>query len=367
MSAEKILPERKRRGRLSCRRRAPVVVSGIMLLALALGALAGCDSAGATSNTYGGPQNHVHDILALAGVPHVVLLATHIGLYRSADGGGHWAEVAGGSGQAMDGLMLFKLAQSPVDSRRIYVLGVPRPDNPQAARAPTGVYTSTDAGQTWKLAAAASVFPTTSIFSIGTGSANAGQVYAILPSLGNHGVYVSNDAGKTWKALPTLPTTAPGGIIADPAHPGHVYMWSISDGLFESADSGATWTPASGTQGGVYFASLAGSLVYAVGDYGLYVSHDSGAHFLLVDSSATYSSVEASRSNPTQAYALTGTAVYVSSDAGVSWHAAALTSQHPGVISVDPQAADMVYVALSYPVGVEVTSNSGRTWRTVLP
>lgn len=340
----------------------------MLLLALALGALAGCDSAGASSTSaYGGSQNHVHDILALAGVPHVVLLATHIGLYRSANGGTSWIEVAGGSGQAMDGLMIFKLAQSPVDPQRVYVLGVPRPDNPQAAKAPVGIYTSADAGQTWKLAAAASVFPTSSIFSIGTGSASAGQVYALLPSLGNHGVYMSNDAGKTWNVLPTLPTTAPGGIIADPARPGHVFLWSISDGLFESADSGATWTPAPGIQGGVYFASLAGSLVYAVSDSGFYLSRDNGAHFTLVDSSGTFSSVQASPANPTQAYALTGSAVYVSTDAGTSWHQAAATSQHPGVITVDPQAADTLYAALSYPVGVEMTTNSGHTWRTVLP
>ncbi|HLJ80035.1 MAG TPA: hypothetical protein VKT52_01035 [Ktedonobacterales bacterium] len=338
-----------------------------MLLALALGALAGCDSSGASATAYGGPQNHVHDILALAGVPHVVLLATHIGLYRSANGGTSWTEVAGGNGQAMDGLMIFKLAQSPVDPQRVYVLAVPRTDNPQAAKAPVGIYTSTDAGQTWKLAAAASVFPSSSIYSIGTGSASAGQVYAILQSLGNHGVYVSNDAGKTWNALPELPTTDPGGIIADPAHPGHVFLWSIADGLFESADSGATWTPAPGIQGGVYFASIAGSLVYAVGDSGFYLSRDSGAHFTLVDASETFSSVQASPSNPTQAYALTGSAVYVSTDAGTSWHQAAATSQHPGVISVDPQAADTLYVALSYPVGVEMTSNSGHSWHTVLP
>ncbi len=48
--------------------------------------LAGCDlgtTQDASSVAYGGSLNHLHDLLALQQVPDTLLLATHIGLYRS--------------------------------------------------------------------------------------------------------------------------------------------------------------------------------------------------------------------------------------------------------------------------------------------
>jgi hypothetical protein len=72
----------------------------------------------ATSATFGGLFNHLHDVLPLRGVVGTVLMATHLGLYRTTDRGRTWREVAGGHGQAMDGLMIFELAQSPLDPWR---------------------------------------------------------------------------------------------------------------------------------------------------------------------------------------------------------------------------------------------------------
>src|SRR5579875_2518483 len=59
------------------------------------------------SNGFGNTANHVHSLLALS--PHVLLLATHYGLFRSNDGGQHWQEVAGGRGQIMEDLMTYSL------------------------------------------------------------------------------------------------------------------------------------------------------------------------------------------------------------------------------------------------------------------
>ncbi len=165
--------------------------------------------------------------------------------------------------------MLFKLAQSPFDPQRVYVLAVLRPDNPQAARASPGLYTSADAGKTWRLAAAASRFPVSSIFTIGAGGGGPGEVYVVLPALADHGVYVSSDAGQTWRALPVLPTTDPSGVLGvpapggGPAHQERLFLWSISSGLFESDDGGATWIPASGITGGIFAFSQAGTTFYA--------------------------------------------------------------------------------------------------------
>ncbi len=327
---------------------------------------------GSALSSYGGPLNHIHDLLALRGVPETVLLATHIGLYRSDNQGHSWSEVAGGSGQAMDGLMIFKFAQSPLDPQRVYVLAVLRPDDPQAARAAPGLYTSADAGKTWALAAAASSFPVSSLFSVGAGAGSPGQVFVLIPTLGNRGVYTSSDAGEHWQALPTLPTTDPGGIVGMPLSGNgrqkqHLFLWSVASGLFESDDDGTSWTPASGVSGGIFSLSAAGNLLYADGDTGLYVSTDAGAHFTLVPTQIAFSSIVACASSPTHAYGLTGTSIYVSDSAGQTWTEAATTSQHPGVVAADPDDPSIGYVGMSYPVGVLVTTNAGASWQQVLP
>jgi photosystem II stability/assembly factor-like uncharacterized protein len=356
-------------------RRMRRILAGALCLALLCLILSGCgqaDSGQPSSGSYGGPLNHLHDLLALRGVPDTVLLATHIGLYRSDNSGRSWIEVAGGSGQPMDGLMLFKFAESPLDFSRVYVLAVPRPDDPEAARATPGLYTSTDAGRTWKLAAAASAFPVPSLFSVGAGASSPGEVFLLVPTLGNHGVYVSQDAGQHWQALPTLPTTDPGGIWAMPPNnrgqqEQRLFLWSAASGLFESNDDGLSWTPASGVSGGIFSFSEAGNQLYANGDNGLYVSTDAGAHFVLAPTQLAFSSVVACTLSPMHAYGLTGTSVYVSASGGQSWSAAAATSQHPGILAADPANPNIGYVGLSYPLGVEVTTNAGVSWHQVLP
>jgi photosystem II stability/assembly factor-like uncharacterized protein len=338
----------------------------LLAVALVLGAAA-CGSSSSGADAYGGAQNHLHDLLALTGVPNTVLLATHIGLYRSSDGGAHWTEVAGGAHQPMDGLMIFKLAQSLVDPQRVYVLAIPRTGVAQPGDTASGIYTSTDAGRTWSLAAPVSAFPAPSVYTIAAGDDGPSQVFALMPALGAQGLYASDDAGKHWHPLPVLPTTAVAGVRAVAGHPGRLLLWSASDGLFETADGGMHWRGVSDVHGGVFALSVAGDTVYASADTGLYRSDDAGGHFTLADAGATYSAVIACEGSPAHAYALTGTAVYVSTDSGGTWHTAAGTKQHPGLIAADPQHPGIAYVGLSYPIGVERTTDAGSSWRAVLP
>lgn len=341
--------------------RAAIVVA--VLLAVLL---AGCGQ-DTPADAYGGTQNHIHDLLALRGVPHTVLLASHYGLFRTTDSGHTWSEVAGGAGQQMDGLMLYKLAQSPVDAHRIYLLAIPRTGRPQDAKATPGLYTSADAGQTWKLAIAASALPASTIFTIGAGSAAAGQVYAWLPTLAERGLYTSDDFGAHWRALPPLPDPRPTGLIGDPAHPGRLLLWSASSGFYISDDGGQTWQTGAGIQGGIFSVSLVGATVYANGDAGTYVSTDGGAHFILASGQYTFSVVVSCPAAPAHAYALTGTAVYATTDMGKTWTQSAATSHHPGNLTVDPTNADTVYAGFSYPIGIQVSTNGGAHWQTALP
>ena len=336
-----------------------------MLLAIftaMLTVLSACGST--TTDPYGGPQNHLHDMLALSGVPHTILVASHYGLYRSSDNGQHWTTVAGTTGQQADGLMLFKLAQSPVNPQRVYVLATKRQVQQNGT---PGLYTSADAGRTWQLAAALTAFSTQSVYTIGTGSAGPDQVYAILPGLAERGLSVSNDAGHTWLPLPAMPTAAPNGVTGDPAHPGRLFLWSKVNGFFHSDDNGQHWSPASGIQGGIFSVSAAGATVYASGDSGIFVSRDGGIHFTLANNDNTYSTVVACQGDPSHAYALVGTAVYATTDTGHTWTATATTTQHPGNLTVDPASAGHAYVGFSYPVGIEATIDGGTNWKGLLP
>lgn len=352
--------------RLAVRRLGRRMLLPLVLAGLIAALLAGCGNSG-TSSAYGGAQNHLHDILALTGVPHTVLLATHIGLYRSSDSGHTWSEVAGGPSQPMDGLMIFKFAQSPVDAQRVYVLAVPRPDNPVAAKDTPGMYTSDDAGRTWSLAAAESSFPTKNIFTIGVGAASATQLFVIVPGLGNKGLFASDDAGRTWRQQPQLPITSPKGVQGDPQHPRRILLWSVASGLYISEDAGGTWSKAPGITGGVSSLWEVGSTIYVNGDSGLFVSSDDAAHFAAVNPNATYNQIIAVASAPSHAWAITGTSVFTTADGGATWKQAAATSEHPTLLTADPDDPKTAYVGFSYPLGVALTNDGGASWKQMLP
>lgn len=343
------------------RRLAPIS----LLLALLTALLAGCGDA-PTSTAYGGAKNHLHDVLALAGQPATLLVAAHIGLYRSTDSGKTWREVAGGAGQPMDGLMIYKFAQSPVEAQRVYIVAVPRPDDTGAARDVSGVYISDDAGQTWKLASPATAFPSTTLFSLATGAGSAGQLY-VLTQGSTSALSISDDAGQRWRTAPAFPVDSVNGFVADPKRAGRLLAYSLTKGLFISDDNGQRWKTAPGIRGGIYAASVAGPMIYASGDSGLYVSHDSGASFGLASADFTFAQVTGSPGDPTRAYALGSAAVYASADAGKTWQETSKPDRNPGNLALDPTNAATVYIGQSYPIGLEASSDAGGHWRALLP
>lgn len=337
-----------------------LAVAGAMLLS-ACGGIGGSSTPPLTAT-----ENHLHDVLALRGAPGAVLLATHFGLYRSSDRGHAWTQVAGGPGQQMDGLMTYKLAESPVNPRRVYCLALPRSAMPGVTHATAGLYTSADSGRTWKLAAAVAAFPTGGVFSIGVSSASAGRVFAVVAALGAAGLYASDDAGAHWRALPKTPADDITGVLGDAAHPGHVYLWSNISGVFSSADDGHTWSAAAGIRGAVYALAPAGDMVYAGGDSGLFVSRDAGRHFVQSHAQETFSAISASLSTPGTAYALNGAEVYVTTDGGTTWRQAAPTSQHPALVAVDPTDAGSAYLGYLSPIGLDATRDTGGAWQTLV-
>ena len=125
-----------------------LVLSAVLLALLLTGCstLVGEDtqSQSANVNFFGTGANHAHSLIALPN--NVLVLATHFGIFRSADGGQHWTLVTAGPNQ---GMMTNWLAASSLSQQRLYVMTFPAIVTP--LRGTLGVYTSADQGRTWKL------------------------------------------------------------------------------------------------------------------------------------------------------------------------------------------------------------------------
>jgi photosystem II stability/assembly factor-like uncharacterized protein len=352
---------------LSARLRQMDIAAALIVLLALLSVGCGADGShtvgpSSPSSPPSSTPNHVHDMLALHGVPHTALVATHAGIYRTMDSGRTWSEVAGGRGQVMDGLMTHRLLQSPVDPSRLFVLGVPRTAG-QSPATTAGVYTSADAGQTWQLAAPFSVFPGGSVFSLGAGPSAAGQVYAILSGIAQGRLVASDDFGRQWRSMPPVPTAEPTGVISvTTAHAHRLLLWSGLDGIFFSDNAGQQWQHSMGIQQGIDEVAAAGVLVYADGPAGVFISRDGGTTFHLATSQYPLYELSVCVADPNYAYAVSDTQLYVTMDGGQTWWPTATTKRPPVGLAADPVNPNVVYVGLSVPMEVDVTVDSGQHW-----
>ena len=273
-------------------------------------------------------------------------------------------------GQPMAGLMTFKLAQSPVDPKRVYCLGIPPRTGtgappPASGAAQPGLYTSDDAGQTWRLAAPATAFPSPSLYTIGAGSGGPAQVYAVVSSLGDPASSSAMMPARTGAGCPRCRRTP---LPASPAIPPTLAASSSS-----AAPPASPSAPTAVRPGRSRPASPAASTP----------SRWPATPSTPAVTPASSSRVTAARTSPSPMARIPspssppappppppltpslGTAVFRTTDAGQTWKQAAPTSQHPSLISVDPSNTATAYVGFSYPLGVAVTTDAGQSWRSV--
>jgi photosystem II stability/assembly factor-like uncharacterized protein len=314
-------------------------------------------------NGFGTAANHVHSLLAFP--KHVLLLATHYGLFRSEDDGASWTEVAAGPHQLMEGLMTYSLVSSPINPQRLYVL-----TQPVASSSPgtMGLYTSSDQGRTWKLSIAAASITTGTIFTAAAGNDTPDEVYVYLPDLGALGLKVSMDDGQHFSATGTLPFGRITGLLAIPGVTGQLLAYS-SDGMARSTDGGIHWEVIKGITGGIFGLATSGphSPIYASGDAGVYVSRDGGKTFTLVNNQAAYGSLSVSPAQTQVLYGRTGTAVYRSTDSGHTWSPLPHIAGNLGNLAVDPTNAAILYLSLSYPTEVYRFSQTSAIWSSLTP
>jgi photosystem II stability/assembly factor-like uncharacterized protein len=306
-------------------------------------------------------------MLALPGKPGQVLLATHYGLFRTTDGGQHWTKVLGGPGQLAQGLMTQYLTVSPLNPERVYVEAITFNDLPKSSGV-QGIYTSTDGGATWSLVTALSNLPSPAVYYMAAGAKNEQQLYIYMQGLQAQGLYETLDAGVHWQALGALPDAESLGLLVDPAWPGHLFVYSEA-GLYSSEDNGAHWLAAPGIKDGISKALLNGSLLYASGDDGTFVSQDGGAHFTLTRPNLALQFMSSSPTNANLLFGLSGSTLYETSDGGQHWQDVKIPASRLffASLSVEPGNSQQIYLGNSYPVTIYASSDGGQRWSQIAP
>jgi photosystem II stability/assembly factor-like uncharacterized protein len=345
------------------------IKSALIVAALAL-LLVGCNSEQNTPDTsqvpvngFGISSNHVHSLLIFPS--HVVLLATHYGIYRSQNDGTTWQLVAGGPNQVMSGLMEYAMTASPLNPQRLFVLTRPSVIHNKGI---PGVYTSSDQGRTWKLSIADSTISSTYPYTATAGNDTPDEVYIYQSELGNLGLKRSLDDGQHFSTSGALPFGNIFGILALPNEPGHLIVYG-SQGMASTTDGGIHWQVITGINGGIQDMTIAAQHqpIYAAGDAGVYSSTDDGKTFKLVYSQHPFYSLTFSPQNPQIVYGKTGTNTYRSSDGGRTWTALPHLNGSITVLVVAPGDPSEIYASLSYPTELYRLNAAGTGWTSLTP
>jgi photosystem II stability/assembly factor-like uncharacterized protein len=260
------------------------------------------DGASVAKTTAGLPDTpDYHSLLVSPTDPDALVLGTHAGLYRSADGGRTWrkAELDGNDAMnlaqpsadtvwAAGHLVLAKSTDGGATWQDVRPDGLPSldvhgfavdPDEPSrlyAAVAGEGLFRSDDGGESVRLLSE----------EVGAGV----FALAVLPSgtvlagdLQRRALVASDDEGTSWKELVQASIS---GLAVDPSDPSHIL--ASGPGVLRSTDGGKTWTQTlelPDGSGPVAFSASDPLRAYVVGfDLTLYRSDDGGASWRPVPS-----------------------------------------------------------------------------------
>jgi len=316
----------------------------------------------ATSNhvvMHGGPFGGVVvSLLTHPDAPEVLHLAAFgSGVYRSVDGGRHWAAASRG----LDDPAVLTLAQDPVSPRVLYAgtdsgiflsrdagatwrrIGAALADRNVrsllvAPGRPTVLYAATDQGILWSWDQGATWVPrgagveTRDIRVLRVDPTHPQRLYAA----GFGGVFRSDDGGRAWRAASRgLAERRVRALAVDPARPGVLYAGTSGGGVFVTTDGGGLWQPWNEGLRNLTVLSLLATadgeaLAGTVG--GVYRRPGGAPAWELVGGDVltlTVTFVTSHPRRPATLYAGTGGLVFVSDDRGRHWRELALSVAAP--------------------------------------
>jgi photosystem II stability/assembly factor-like uncharacterized protein len=182
------------------------------------------------------------------------------GMYRSTDAGRTWTHLG-----LDDARQIARIVVDPRDPDRVFVAAMGHASGPNPTR---GVYRSNDGGKTWQRVLF--VGDSTGAIDLSMDPSNPRIIYAamwrmqrtpwgFIAGAARSGLWKTTDGGDTWKELtlnPGMPMNPVGrmGISVSPANPRRIYATiecppeDSTGGIFRSDDAGATWERTSGDQ-----------------------------------------------------------------------------------------------------------------------
>jgi len=293
---------------------------GAVWLGIPNGALYRSQNRGASWTWAGGPfgASVIAAIDADRSLPGRLFAATPEGVYRTDDGGTHWAKV---SAPGFAGLLADSEPESlAITSGAIYVSAGPR------------LLVSPDGGRNFEVRFQAS--PGGGI-QFAADPLRAGWVYLSYGFDGIDHLTRSTNAGSSWSEIGTVPASGSGRIGELAAAAGAVYIqWTGDDpSLWRSRDGGATWKR------------------LLDGDVGVFVIHPTKPRTLYANRSRSGESPE----------------LLVSRDAGDTWRILGSPSSYLQRLAIEPNTGTFYGLKESgYHQSALTRSTDGKTWETVL-
>ena len=346
------------------KRPARLVVGLLIAAALVTGWMLLNNNASSTDPTIAGhplsnPHTHLHTVVP--GVrPGTLYLGTHYGMFTSSDDGKTWPQQRG----VLNNMMITAIAISPSQPDNMAVIAL----LVSGVGTPSGVYASSDGGNTWNARAPAGLSTMAYPYTIKAGYAG-GQFYAFYNYAG---WYETRDMGQRWYAITggALSNMQTPSLLADPTNPDHLWLGGDA-GLYETRDDGSHWNAIAGVTGNV--TTIAASTttprrIYCLTDQGLFRWTEGEPHIaqlanLPMSPLPSRLVIDASGQS---LYAIAGQDMWYSGDGGSSWvHRFHFERGDIIAFAIDPARPDHLYAGFFMPALVKATGDGGRTWQTL--
>ena len=290
---------------------------------------------------------------------NIVYAVSSVGVFRSSDGGNHWADVSGN----LTGLSANVIAVDPSNPNVLYVGSV-------------GVNKSYSGGGNWQNSFVGIV--ASHINGLTGDLSNPDVFYA---GVSGFGLWKSTDGGSNFAEsaggifvvaqTPPFRHSQPSvlAITLDRNNPGRIYV-ATNYGIFKSIDSGTSWQQITGSSSGPFLSLVLdpnnSQTIYATG-FGFYRSTDGGNTFIPTGNGDTSFASGCLAIDPVQSN-IVYTCAQISGivktvDSGVTWNT--IPGPVPGVtetaLLVDPLNTSTIYAG-TFTRGFFVSTDGGSSW-----